>query len=410
MSGRPWIALLPLLLLAAACASIGREIDRLPPDAPGFRLLPRPASLPRGKQTSNCGPETFWAVLQFHGKRVALEEVERELYLPSISGSITPKVAVLARRHGLSAEFTGGAGFRKLREAIDDQVPAVIEVTRNGMHHYFLVAGYNDAERVVVCEHYDGRQILLTYEVLEELWRPRQYQAIVLKPSDAVKRTETGYDFLGRGNVERAEEQFDLALKEIPDLGRALAGKGRCRLEVGDLDGAREFLEKAHAALPGESEVLNNLAHILLQKKSDPARAERLAIDAVARKKRQISEFEEELRLAAPGTAGRIQDDIDNAKSELFYYFGTLGQAHEATGKMRESATVREESLKYPPAEDSDALARRHLELALVLEKLGEGERAKDHMRKALEAARDGELRKRIKGHMSDVSEADGRR
>jgi len=410
MSGRPWIALLPLLLLAAACATIGREIDRLPPDAPGFRLLPRPASLPRGKQASNCGPEAFWAVLNFHGKRVSLEAVERELYVPSISGSITPKVASLARKHGMTAEFSGGAGFRRLKEAINDQIPPVIEVTWRGMHHFFLVAGYSDAEQVVVCEHYGARQFRLTYEDLEEIWRPRQYQAIVLKPSDASKLAETGYDFLAAGKTDRAEEQFDLALKEVPDLGRALAGKGRCRLEVGDVDGAKEYIEKAWATLPDDPEVLNNLAHILLQKKSDPARAEQLAIDAVARKKRQISEFEEELKLAAPGTAGRIQADIDGAKSDLFYYYGTLGQAHEATGKTRESAAVREESLKHPPAEDPDGLARRHLELAVLLQGLGEGERAKDHLRKALEAARDGELRKRIKGRMSDMSEVDGRR
>ena len=402
MSGRPWIALLPLLLLTAACATIGREIDRLPPDAPGFRLLPRPASLPRGKQASNCGPEAFWAVLNFHGKRVSLEAVERELYVPSISGSITPKVASLARKHGMTAEFSGGAGFRKLKEAINDQIPPVIEVTWRGMHHFFLVAGYSDAEQVVVCEHYGARQFRLTYEDLEEIWRPRQYQAIVLKPSDASKLAETGYDFLAAGKIDRAEEQFDLALKEVPDLGRALAGKGRCRLEVGDVDGAREFLEKACAALPDDPEVLNNLAHTLLQKKTDLARAERLATDAVARKKRQISEFEEELKQAAPGTAGRVQADIDGARAEIFYFLGTLGQVHALAGNFKASAPVFEESLRFPPAEDPDALARRHLELAGVLETLGELERARRHLGQGFEKAKDPELRKRFERLMTE--------
>jgi tetratricopeptide (TPR) repeat protein len=410
MSGRPRIALLPLLLLAAACASIGREIDRLPPDAPGFRLLPRPAPLPKGKQTSNCGPEAFWAVLHFHGKRVSLEEVEREIYVASISGSITPKVAALARKHGMSADFSGGGGLRKLREAIDEQIPPVIEVTRSGMHHYFLVAGYSDEKGVVVCEHYEGRQFEITYEKLDEIWRPRQYQMIVLKPSNASKRTETGYDFLAAGNNQRAEEQFDLALAENPDLGRALAGKGRCRLEAGDLDGALKYFELAHAAIPEDPEVLNNLAHTLLQKKADPERAERLAVDAVARKKRQISDFEEELKLAPSGTALRIQADIDEAKSEIFYYFGTLGQAHAARGKLQACVPVLEESLRFPPAEDPDALGRRRLELGDALQTLGEPARAQEHFRKGLEAARDPELRKRLEKRLAEGSEADGRR
>jgi tetratricopeptide (TPR) repeat protein len=111
---------------------------------------------------------------------------------------------------------------------------------------------------------------------------------------------------------------------------------------------------------------------------------------------RRLKDLEEELSTAAPGTQPKIREDMEDARFRLFYYLGTLGQALEADGKVERSIEERERSLKFAPEEDPDGVARRHLETALLLRKLGLKERAELHLKQAKEKAKNPALQKRI--------------
>ncbi|HZL73651.1 MAG TPA: hypothetical protein VFC86_14430, partial [Planctomycetota bacterium] len=147
------------------------------------------------------------------------------------------------------------------------------------------------------------------------------------------------------------------------------------------------------------------LAHVILSRKGgDVARAVRLSGSAVEFKLKQIREFEDELKTAVPGTRQCVEEDLKKARENAFYLHGTLAQALEKNGLLKESIDARLESLKYPHLEedDPDAPARRHLEIAMTYRSMKAPDKAAEHFRKAMEAAKTEEFRGRIKKEMGE--------
>jgi hypothetical protein len=402
-------SLLPFFcLLSAACAGGPPEVDRIVPGTPGFAMLPGRVSLPMGSHsTTNCGPETLCAALNYLGISVSIGEVERAVYIPSIKGSVAPQIVDFARRKGAHAKVTELGGLWKIEEHVAAGSPMMIEVTRGGLYHYYLVAGLSRAERVVVVAFYGDRQNLLSFELLEELWNPTRHRSITFSVPPAEKWSEEGWEFLEADRIPQAEESFKKALQKMPDYGPALSGLGKIRLIQGRLLEALELFERAYKAMAGDAELSNNLADALLKLKRDTGRAVKLSEEAVALTRRQLQDFEGELPGAPPGTERRIRDDIDDARFRLFFYYGTLGQALEADGKFARSVEERERSFEFAPEEAPDGVAKRRLETGLLLRAMGQDERASEHFRKGLALAKDPDLRKRLEDAAQNRKVAD---
>jgi tetratricopeptide (TPR) repeat protein len=402
--------LLPFLLfLAPGCAGGPSEVDSIRPGTPGYLMLPGRVSLPRGSHSpTDCGPETLCAALNFLGINVPISEVEAAVYLPSIKGSEPTHIVAFARRKGAKAKVTERGGVFKLKEQIEAGSPVIIEVTKGGQYHYYLVAGLSVADRVVACAYYEDRQHLLTFELLNELWYPTRYRSITFTVPPAEELALEGWDCLEGGRYELAEELFLKSLKLKPEEPLALSGLGKLRLIQKRFEEAQDLLERALKLMPGDPEALNNLADTILNRKGDAARAERLSGESVASKLREIRELEEDLKVAPPGTEDRIREDIAEAKRRVFYYLGTQGQALERNGKAAASVEARERSFEYAPDDDPDGVGRRHVETALALRTLGEGGRASEHLMKARAVAKEPALQKRIDELIEEESKSKG--
>lgn len=360
-------------------------------------MLPGRLSLPMGSHAAtNCGPETLCAALNYLGISVSIGEVERAVYIPSIKGSVAPQVVEFARRKGAAADVTEGGGLWKLEAHVNAGSPMMIEVTRGGLYHYYLVAGLSRPDRVVVGAFYGDRQHLLSFELLEELWRPTRYRSITFSVPPVDTWVKDGFDFLDGGKIDRAEECFLKALQIQAEYGPALAGLGHVRIQQRRLKEAEDLLERALKQGYRDPMLLNDLAHTILALKGDASRAVKLSEEAVAMKRRQLRDFEGELQGAPPGTEKRIREDIETARFQLFFYYGTLGQALEAAGQTARSVEERERSFEFAPEDAPDAVAKRHLETGLALREMGKEDRAAEHFRKGLAIAKDPELRKRI--------------
>src|SRR2546422_110947 len=86
---RAALRLLPALLAASlGCSGIGTSIDRLPDDAAarGYVLLPKPVTLPRGRLTAECVPESVCAVMNYWGKAASVEELAFYGRTPNMNG------------------------------------------------------------------------------------------------------------------------------------------------------------------------------------------------------------------------------------------------------------------------------------------------------------------------------------
>jgi hypothetical protein len=392
--------ILALLLFLPGCVNKPDYITRLDPATPGWKMLPGRLSLPEGShKPTNCGPETLCAALNFLGIPATISEVERDTYIPSIKGSVPPRIVDYARRKGATAKVTERGGLWKLQAHIEAGSPVIIEVTRGGMYHYYFVAGISKDERAIVCVDYGDQQQRLSFELLDELWRPTQYRSITFSVTPIDDLLQQGFDYLEHGRYELAEERFLKALQLQAECGPAFAGLGRIRIYQQRLPEALDYLERAYKLLPTDPEVLNDLAHATLELKGDAERAASLAKEAVRLKLRQIRDLEEELAAAPPESRKRVEEDLQKARENIFYLYGTLGQALEANGKAKESIDARLASLKFPHLEedDPDAPARRHLEIGLTYKAMGDKAKAADHIKLALSLAKSEDMKKRIR-------------
>lgn len=388
------LSLLPAVafLVLSSCA-MGRLVDRSSLAAgAGWKTLPRACPLPRGKVTRDCGPEAVAAILAYFGKPSDVDAIERELYDPAIKGTVPPSIPPVVRRRGLSLDLTAGRAFTGLRESIDRGWPAMIMVTARGQYHFFVVIGYNDRLRLIACEDYDSRILLLTFDELDATWKPTQYWTAVLREADVEKLVEDGFGFEESGDYDQAKGLYERALKEDPGHPRALMGLGNCLLNLKppDLEGARARYEKALPDLPEEPRLLNNLAHVLVQTKGDAARAEELAGKAVDLARARIAAIEEEGRrkpMLRPG----LQTQIDDLTYDLSYYYGTLAQAREARGSVDLAVAAWAASLDAIPLDEFERRARRLLEMGLGYRKMSMPAKAKEHLeRAAAEAVKGG--------------------
>jgi tetratricopeptide (TPR) repeat protein len=391
-------AVIPLLALVAACAGPA-EVDRILSGTPGYLMLPGNVSLPKGtNEATNCGPETLCLALNYLGKSVTISEVERETYQPKMGGSGPTWIVAYARSKGISAQVSERGGLWKIEDHVKTGSPMIIEVTKSGQYHYYFVAGMSRENQEIVTAWHGNRQKTLGFDLLDEIWKPTYYRSITFSVTTLEKLLEEGFDFLDGGRYEQAEERFKKALEIQPDCAPAFKGLARVRIHQKRHPEAQEFLERALLSMSDDPEVLNNLADVILTLKGDLTRAADLTKKAVKLKLQQIRELEEELAAAPPGTKERVQEDLQRAREEAFYLFGTQAQALEASGALKESIDARLESLKHPhlTEDDPNGAARRHLEIGRTFKKLEMKEKASEHFKEALRLSKDEEFRKEV--------------
>jgi tetratricopeptide (TPR) repeat protein len=104
-------------------------------------------------------------------------------------------------------------------------------------------------------------------------------------PEDAAAHAEVGALFASAGDSGRALDQFQRALRLVPDSGAALAGAGQAAFQAGDYPLARTYLRQAPDDLDRVKET-RDLVELVLS--SDPLAAR---IGASSRRRRLVDDF-----------------------------------------------------------------------------------------------------------------------
>jgi tetratricopeptide (TPR) repeat protein len=397
----------PLLLAAylatAGCAGIGSKIDRLPPDAAarGYVVLPRPVTLPRSRLTADCGPETICAVMNYWGKPASVQELSFLVRDPKAQGILTTSVGPLARRKGLrSTPVHGSVG--RIKNAIDREIPPIIMVDSGGGYfHFFVVTGYNDKERHIVCEEYQDAKRLISYEELEELWAKPDHFMLEVERSRAHDDYLVAAEREADGRYAEAAALYRRALEGDAEHVEARVGLGNCLYFQGKLPEARAEYQRALELNPADPKVCNNLASVLAELREDAPKAVSLAeravghYDAAFRRLRHDAERE-------PRAAVRQlrQKELAALELDLADALGTLGQARAADGRHELAVAAWKASLDHYPLTEFDARARRHYEIGLSLRQMSMPAEARKHLEQALGQARDPALRARIEASL----------
>jgi tetratricopeptide (TPR) repeat protein len=341
--------------------------------------------------------------MNYWGKPASVQDLSRLVRDPRVGGIYSTDVPVLARQKGLTATFVEGSVGR-IRSALERAVPPILMVAAGGgSFHFFVVSGYNDRERRIACEDYDGGKVLLGYDELEDAWEPAGRFMLEIEVSKSADFRKQAMDLEAAGLYGEAAELYRKALELDPEHFEARTGLGNCLLALGKLEEAAAEYRKAHAANASDPRVMNNLANALIELKRDTAEAERLAEGATAAFEETWKRAAEEARRETePSLRALKSRDLPRLERDLAHALGTLGQARAANGRHELAVAAWKASYDHLPLTAADFRAKRLYEIGLSCRALKMPAEGRAHLERALAQAADPALRAKIEAALRE--------
>ena len=335
--------------------------------------------------------------MNYWGKAASVEELSFYGRTPNMTGMLSTQVPVLARQKGFKATFLEGS-VGKIKNAIDRGVPPIIGVqSGGGNYHAFVVIGYNDQEKTIVCEEYEDTKRLIPYEEIEELWQPAGHLMLELEISKSDELFTEGAGLEAKGRYDEAAVLYRKALQLDPACYEARVGLGNCLLFKHKLEEALTEYKLAFEANSADPRVCNNLANIYLELKRELPEAERLAGLAVERYEAAFrhlrSAADQETR---PALRTVRLAELKDAELDLADALGTLGQARAANERHDLAIAAWKAARDHYPLTEFDVRAKRSLEIAQSCRALNMPAEARRNLECALHEARDPDLRSKI--------------
>jgi hypothetical protein len=270
-----YLSLLSSFILAALCGCSALQRTQMPP---------RPEILPAGyelvgvpfyPQTDyQCGPATLAMALAYHGPSLTPEELQSQVYTPSLKGSLQMDMVGATRRHGkIAYEITGP-------DVIFPEIAAghpVIILQNLGFSwmpvwHYAIVIGYNFIEKNVILRSGVTQRKVMSYDTFEKSWAYSNYWGLmVLEPTripavaDETKYLTAVLGLEKSRQFKAAISGYQTALIHWPGSLPALMGLGNSYYALEDLTGAENAFRGAIERYPLVAPAYNNLAQVLLE-------------------------------------------------------------------------------------------------------------------------------------------------
>jgi ABC-type bacteriocin/lantibiotic exporter with double-glycine peptidase domain len=172
-------------LSGAGCARV--TLDTVQADvAAGHGHLIRVPFIPQ--EAYQCGPAALAMVLQYYGSAIGPDEIARELYLPSIRGTLNLDLEFFARRRGFQVRSFAGTLEQARAELRRDRPLIVFQdlgLPAYPVPHFAVLVGYDDRAGAVVLHSGTTAYRTLAYPDFERSWaRRRAWTLLVTPPAD----------------------------------------------------------------------------------------------------------------------------------------------------------------------------------------------------------------------------------
>jgi len=185
-----WIQLSFSLLLVlilganAGCARPGLDSVRADVAAGHGHLI---AAVPFiAQEEYQCGPASLAMVLQYYGAAAEQAEIARELYLPSVRGTLNLDLEFYARRRGFQARSFAGTLERAKEEIRRDRPLIVFQdvgLTVYPVPHFAVLVGYDDRAGAVVLHSGPTPYRVVSYAEFERSWARRRAWTLLITPA-----------------------------------------------------------------------------------------------------------------------------------------------------------------------------------------------------------------------------------
>jgi tetratricopeptide (TPR) repeat protein len=288
--GSAAIAVAGLLALSAGCTPKGSELraELLAGSRPGCYI-----ALKFIRQEPNrCGSAALSEVLTHWGaERASEEQLAAEVYSQSLKGSLNIDLAAAAVRRDMVTR-EGASTLSELRTLLAAGCPAVVMINVGpyvlNRKHFLAMKGVDLERGYLMADNGRREDIVLRARPFRRDWRASKFWALYCWPAGSAPKWASGKEDLRagvilekRGSIPAARAAYRRALDKNAGLWEAEFNLGNVALAAGDLVLAERHYRSAMKLQPAESDVLNNLAWVLLQRRADMAEAEKLARAAV---------------------------------------------------------------------------------------------------------------------------------
>jgi len=171
-------------LSAAGCARVTLDTVQTDVAAGHGHLIRTVPFIPQ--EDYQCGPAALAMVLQYYGSLIGADEIARELYLPSIRGTLNLDLEFFARRRGFQARSFAGT-FEQVRAELRRDRPLIVfqDLGLPGypVPHFAVLVGYDDRARAVVLHSGTTAYRTLSYPDFERSWARRRAWTLLITPT-----------------------------------------------------------------------------------------------------------------------------------------------------------------------------------------------------------------------------------
>lgn len=132
-----------------------------------------------------CGPASLASVLNFYGKKLEQEEIAKDVFLPSLKGSLTIDLLNYTKNLGFETKFYKG-NIKAMKDSIMAGRPLILFLNLGNniypIRHYVVVVGFNDNAEYVIT--YSGRKKdkVYSYKRLLNAWERTGFGTLQILP------------------------------------------------------------------------------------------------------------------------------------------------------------------------------------------------------------------------------------
>ncbi len=278
------------------------------------------------QEPNRCGSAALSEVLTHWGaERASEEQLAAEVYSRSLKGSLNIDLAAAAGRRGMVTR-EGASTLSELRTLLAAGCPAVVMINVGpyllNRRHFLAMKGVDLERGYLMADNGRREDIVLRARPFRRDWRASKFWALYCWPASSAPKWASGAEDLRagvileeRGSIPAARTAYRRALGKNASLWEAEFNLGNVALGDSDLESAERRYRAALKLRPDESDVLNNLAWVLLQRRGNSEEAEKLARAAV-----KASASKSIARVRARHTLGVVltaRGEKESARSEL---------------------------------------------------------------------------------------------
>jgi tetratricopeptide (TPR) repeat protein len=256
-------AVLSLCLAGCATVSPPEYGTRLPQQLPERVDLVEVPFHPQDRY--QCGPAALATVLGSAGVERTPQQLEDEVYLPRLHGSLQLEMLGAARRAGVLPYRLEAQPNDLLREVAAGNPVVVLQNLRLDFlpqWHYAVVVGYDLT---------DERRLVMRFEDFDRSWAKAGRWAFVALPPDRLPATAREADFVAaaadfeRVSPANARRAYQTALGAWPKNLFARIALGNVAYRMRQLDVAQAEYRRATVDHPNAADAWNNLAQVLYE-------------------------------------------------------------------------------------------------------------------------------------------------